>query len=127
MTVDYMNAIIILCSLLACALVLSVFLKKAQKKFQKQGELCIKESIMIDPKRRIMIINVGDKRYLYGVGPHNDTLLSLGQEQEKLNTIRSDVGRTLSVSTPHGAAGIADPKLSIPSLKLVSEGESHAP
>lgn len=124
--VDYIYAYVVLGALLAAALLLSIFLKKTQKKLQKKGDLCIKESLLIDPKRRVLLIKAGENQFLYTVGPHNDTVFPLSSLNKELYPgISKEEGEKihLSHSIVSSSSSMTDPKLSIPPLKLVSDGD----
>ncbi|MBX9977636.1 MAG: hypothetical protein K2X98_05275 [Alphaproteobacteria bacterium] len=52
-------------------------MKRVQKKWQTQGEITLGEGLIIDTKRRAVILNIKGQRFLYTMGPHNDHLVSL--------------------------------------------------
>ncbi len=89
MFVDYVNALCILIALVAVMILGSVLLKRMQHKFHKQELLKIEESLLIDTKRRAMIMSLCGKKYIYIVGPHNDHFAALenhsleGHSEEK--------------------------------------------
>jgi hypothetical protein len=75
--IDYLYACMILVALLSVMIGGSFLMKRVQKKWQTQGEVTLEEGLLIDTKRRAVILNVKGQRFLYTMGPHNDHLISL--------------------------------------------------
>jgi flagellar biogenesis protein FliO len=122
--IDYVYAYVVLGALLTFALLLSVFLKKTQKKLQKKGDLSIKDSILIDPKRRVLLLETKESQFLYVVGPHNDTVIPLGALLETSRQ-QSSKGDDAKIHLSHVSvpSSMGDPKLSIPPLKIVGDAD----
>ena len=89
---NYINYIIMIFILIILIVVLFIVKKKMQQKLptklQKDGYKVLYQK-MIDPKNRLLMIEIFEKRYLLLLGDKNNILLDKFSDNEELNEISS--------------------------------------